>query len=46
LRAALDELIRALEHLRDGLGDGAVVESTFASARRWREALLRARGER
>jgi hypothetical protein len=38
-------LIRALEHLRDGLGDGAVVESTFASARRWREALLRARGE-
>jgi prephenate dehydrogenase len=46
LRAALDELILALEHLRDGLRDGAVVESTFASARRWREALLRARGER
>jgi len=46
LRAALDELIHALEHLRDGLGDGSVVESTFASARRWREALLRARGER
>lgn len=46
LRAALDELIHALEHLRDGLGDGSAVESTFASARRWREALLRARGER
>jgi prephenate dehydrogenase len=46
LRAALDELIGALEHLRDGLSDGAVVESTFASARRWREALLRARGDR
>lgn len=46
IRGALDELIRTLEHLRDGLGDGAVVESTFASARRWREALLRARGER
>ncbi|HTL43118.1 MAG TPA: prephenate dehydrogenase [Vicinamibacterales bacterium] len=45
LRGALDELIRALEHLRDGLSDGAVIESTFASARRWREALLRARGE-
>jgi prephenate dehydrogenase len=46
LRGALDELIRALEHLRDGLSDAAVIESTFASARRWREALLRARGER
>jgi prephenate dehydrogenase len=46
LRGALDELIRALEHLRDGLADGAVVDSTFASARRWREALLRASGER
>jgi prephenate dehydrogenase len=46
LRGALDELIRALEHLRDGLADGAVVDSTFASARRWRDALLRARGER
>ena len=46
LRAALDELIRSLEHLRDGLADGAVIESTFASARRWRDALLRARGER
>ena len=46
LRAALDELIRALEHLRDGLTDGTVIESTFASARRWRDALLRARGER
>jgi prephenate dehydrogenase len=46
LRGALDELIRALEHLRDGLSDGAVIESTFASARRWRDALLRARGER
>ena len=45
LRGALDELIHALEHLRDGLGDGAAIESTFASARRWREALLRARGE-
>ena len=46
LRGALDELIRALEHLRDGLSDGAEIESTFASARRWRDALLRARGER
>jgi prephenate dehydrogenase len=45
LRAALDELIHALEHLRDGLTDGSAIESTFASARRWRDALLRARGE-
>lgn len=45
LREALDALIRTLTELRDGLGDGGKVDSVFTSAARWRDALLRARGD-
>ena len=45
LRAGLDELIGVLGRLRDGLAAGDVIDETFTSAIRWREALLRARGE-
>jgi prephenate dehydrogenase len=42
---ALDRLIETLTRLRDDLESGAAVEATFTSAARWRDALLRARGE-
>jgi prephenate dehydrogenase len=42
---ALDELIRVLQTLRGSLHDGAAIDATFTSACRWRDALLRARGE-
>ena len=42
---ALDRLIETLTHLRDDLESGTAVEATFTSAARWRDALLRARGE-
>ena len=45
LRDALDRLIESLTHLRDDLESGAAIEATFTTAARWREALLRARGE-
>jgi prephenate dehydrogenase len=45
IRSGLDALIHALEHIRDGLAEGDAIEATFTSAVRWREALLRARGE-
>src|SRR3954447_3656385 len=45
LRDALDALIRTLSDLRASLGDGEKLESVFTSASRWREALVRARGE-
>jgi prephenate dehydrogenase len=45
LREALDALIRTLTDLRASLGDGEKIESVFTSASRWRDALVRARGE-
>jgi prephenate dehydrogenase len=45
LRDALDALIRTLTDLRASLGDGEKIESVFTSASRWRDALVRARGE-
>jgi len=45
LREALDALIRTLTDLRASLGDGEKIEAIFTSASRWREALMRARGE-
>jgi prephenate dehydrogenase len=45
LRDALDALIRALTDLRASLGDGGKIEALFTSASKWREALVRARGE-
>jgi prephenate dehydrogenase len=45
LCAALDALIATLTDLRDGLGSGRALGEVFTSARRWREALDRTRGE-
>ena len=45
LRVALDTLIGTLTDLRDTLDSGAAIDEVFTSACRWREALLRARGE-
>jgi prephenate dehydrogenase len=45
LRAAIDALIGTLGELRDSLEAGEAIDEVFTSARRWREALLRARGE-
>jgi len=45
LREALDALIKTMTELRGSLGDGEKIESVFSSASRWREALVRARGE-
>jgi prephenate dehydrogenase len=45
LRDTLDALIRTLTDLRDGLGNADSIDATFTSATRWREALLRARGD-
>jgi prephenate dehydrogenase len=45
LRAALDTLIGTLGELRDSLESGEAIDEVFTSAGRWREALLRARGE-
>jgi len=45
LRDALDALIKTMTELRASLGDGEKIESVFTSASRWREALVRARGE-
>jgi prephenate dehydrogenase len=45
LRDALDALIRTLTDLRDGLGNAENIDATFTSATRWRDALLRARGD-
>jgi prephenate dehydrogenase len=40
IRPALDALIDALQELRDGLDDPAVVARTFDAAQRWRERLV------
>ena len=45
LREALDALIKTMTEIRSSLGDGEKIESVFSSASRWREALVRARGE-
>ena len=45
LREALDALIATLTGLRDSLGSGQAIDEVFTSACRWRETLLRARGE-
>ena len=45
LREALDRLIETLSRLRDDLEPGTAIDATFTSAARWRDALLRARGE-
>ena len=45
LRAAIDALIGTLGELRDSLDSGVAIDDVFTSARHWREALLRARGE-
>jgi len=45
LREALDALIRTLTDLRNGLGNAESIDATFTSATRWRDALLRARGD-
>lgn len=45
LREALDALIGSLSALRDSLESGGAVDDVFTSACRWREALVRARGE-
>jgi prephenate dehydrogenase len=45
LRDALDALIATLTGLRDSLESGERIDEVFTSARRWREALDRARGQ-
>ena len=45
IRDALDALIETLTRLRGDLETGAAIEATFTSAARWRDALLKARGE-
>lgn len=45
LREALDALIGSLTDLRDSLESGGAVDDVFTSACRWRDALVRARGE-
>jgi prephenate dehydrogenase len=45
LREALDRLIATLAGLRESLGSGEAIDAVFTSAARWREALVRARGE-
>lgn len=45
LREALGVMIRTMTAMRDALGDDDALDSVFTSAARWREALVRARGE-
>jgi prephenate dehydrogenase len=45
LREALDALIKTMTDVRASLRDGEKIESLFSSASKWREALVRARGE-
>lgn len=45
LREGLDALIHTLTDLRDALADGNGIDAVFTSATRWRDALLRARGD-
>jgi prephenate dehydrogenase len=45
LREALDAFITTMTDLRASLGDGEKIEAVFSSACKWREALVRARGE-
>ena len=45
LRDALDLMIRTMTDMRESLGRGDAIDSVFTSAARWREALVRARGE-
>ncbi len=45
IREALDRLIDALSSLRTDLENGTAIDTIFTSAARWRDALLKARGE-
>jgi prephenate dehydrogenase len=45
LRDALDALIKTLTDVRASLGDGEKIEALFTSASKWRDALVRGRGE-
>jgi len=45
LRDALDGLLQTLTEIRDSLPTGDAIDATFTSAARWRDALLRTRGE-
>ena len=45
IREALDQLIDALTGMRNDLENGAAIDAIFTSAARWRDALLKARGE-
>jgi prephenate dehydrogenase len=45
IRDGLDQLIETLTRLRGDLETGAAIDATFTSAARWRDALLKARGE-